>query len=47
MGVNSLGASRFKQLLIQVTRQACWCDPLLGLLVGVGSEEEGGKMGSN
>lgn len=45
MGVNSLWASRFKQLLIQVTRQAYRCDPLLGLLVGVGNEEEGGKMG--
>lgn len=27
VGLNSPGASRFKQLLIQVTRQACWCDP--------------------
>ena len=43
MGVNSLGASRFKQLLIQVTRRARCCDPYQGCRWGVGVEEEEGR----
>lgn len=39
--MNPPGASRFKQLLIRVTHQACCCDPLpWWLRVGVGVKEE-------
>lgn len=41
--MNSPGACRFKQLLIQVTRQPCWCDPCRGWRWGLGSRDRRGN----